>query len=132
MFRAALFGKHSATVCILGQDGLYREPEGHVHTSEPGRSLSNVSVPPSRLRAFWTRLEEPVMVLVAHFVLTVLLIVFLEATELLLTIFHLDSREVPLVQVTLSEWMFDLDVLVATVVMIVGAAKAVVGLWRAS
>ena len=71
------------------------------------------------------------MVLAAHFVVTVLLIVFIEATELLLTLFHLENRQVPLVNVTLSEWMFDLDVLVASVVMIVGAVRAVTSLWRA-
>ena len=71
------------------------------------------------------------MVLAAHFVLTVCLILFIEATELLLALFHLENRQVPLVQVTLSEWMFDLDVLVASVVMVVGAVSAVVGLWRA-
>lgn len=101
-------------------------------TFQPSRTLplSNASLPPS-LRAFWARLEEPVMVLAAHFVVTVLLIVFIEATELLLTLFHLENRQVPLVNVTLSEWMFDLDVLVASVVMIVGAVRAVTSLWRA-
>jgi hypothetical protein len=95
------------------------------------RPLSNAGLPLSVLRAFLIRLEEPVMVLAAHFVLTVCLILFVEATELLLALFHLENRQIPLIQLTLSEWMFDLDVLIASVVMVVGAARAVVALWRA-
>ena len=71
------------------------------------------------------------MVLAAHFVVTVCLIVFIGLTELLLTAFHLENRQVPLLQVTLSEWMFDLDVLTASIVMLVGAVKAVKDLWKA-
>ena len=71
------------------------------------------------------------MVLAAHFVVTVCVIVFIELTELLLGVFHLESRPVPLLHVTLSDWMFDMDVLTASIVMLVGAVKAVKELWKA-
>jgi hypothetical protein len=72
------------------------------------------------------------MALAAHFVLTIFLIIFIWLTELLLGVVHLEGRPVPLINITLSEWMFDLDVVIASAVMMVGAVRAVIDLWRAA
>jgi hypothetical protein len=92
--------------------------------------MNSSSPSPSRPSALWKRLEEPLMVLVVHFIIAICGIVFIELTEKLLELLHLESRPVPLIHVTLSDWMFDIDVLTASIVMLVGSVKAAIEPWK--
>src|SRR5689334_17945688 len=70
------------------------------------------------------KLEEPLTELIAHFVVTVCALVFIALTDFLLHLLHIDERLVPLTGITLSSWMFAMDVLTVSLVLTVGLLKA--------
>jgi hypothetical protein len=73
----------------------------------------------------WNRLEVPVGDIVVHSVVTVLSILSIAGIELLLHCVKLDGKSIPLTNITLSEWMFFLEILAATLIILVGIVKAV-------
>jgi hypothetical protein len=77
----------------------------------------------------WKGLAEPVYEMAAHFILSVIAILAIAVTDLLLSRLGLGVRTVPFVSITLSDWMFDLDVVSATLVNVVGMIRAVIVLW---
>lgn len=77
----------------------------------------------------WKGLVEPVYEMAAHFILSVIAILAIAVTDLLLSRLGLGVRTVPFVSITLSDWMFDLDVVSATLVNVVGMIRAVIVLW---
>jgi hypothetical protein len=83
------------------------------------------------LKGLRRRLAEPANEIAAHFILSVMAIVALAGTELLLRLLGIDNRRIPLVGITLADWMFDLDLVSATLINAVGMIRAVNVLWKA-
>jgi hypothetical protein len=78
----------------------------------------------------WSKVEVPVTEIVAHLVVTALSIISIVAIELLLIFVKLDGKYIPHTNITLRDWMFDLEVLAATLIILVGIVKAVLALAR--
>ena len=78
----------------------------------------------------WRRLETPLIEIFVHLIVTVLSILSIAAIELLLRAVGLDGRQLPGTEVSLSSWMFWLEIFAATAIIGVGIAKATVALVR--
>jgi hypothetical protein len=78
----------------------------------------------------WPRLEVPVIEIIVHLIVTVLSILSIVAIELLLHTVGLDGRQIPGTELSLSAWMFWLEILAATAIIFVGIAKATAALVR--
>lgn len=85
------------------------------------------AIPGAKLRA---KLAKPAIEIVAHFVLTLIVILAIAGTEYTLGLLHLSARMVPFFKITVSDWLFDLDCVSATLINAVGMIKAVIVLWR--
>jgi hypothetical protein len=78
------------------------------------------------------RLKDPVAEIVVHLVVTVLAVLSIAIIEWLLILIGLDGKDMPgsallfqwLGITTLGEWMFFLEVVAATVIIITGIGKA--------
>jgi hypothetical protein len=81
------------------------------------------------------KLKEPVVEIVVHLVVTILSVVSIALIEGLLIIFRLEDKKMPgsalLFQLlgvettaTLGDWMFLLEVVAATVIIVIGIGKA--------
>jgi hypothetical protein len=88
-------------------------------------------MPTSTVWTFIGRLAGPANEIAAHFVLSVMAILALAGTELLLRLLGIDNRMIPLTGVTLGDWMFDLDVVSATLINAVGMFRGAIVLWKA-
>ena len=80
-------------------------------------------------RKGWKGLIEPAYEIAAHFILSVMAILAIAGTDLLLSLLGLGVRTLPFVTITLSDWMFDLDLVSATLVNVMGMIRAVIVLW---
>jgi hypothetical protein len=78
-----------------------------------------------------SKLDVPTAEILVHLMVTVFSVLSIALIELLLHIVRLDGRKVPGTYVTLSDWMFLLEVIAATLIISVGVVKAVVAAWRA-
>jgi hypothetical protein len=88
-------------------------------------------MPTSVVRRFLQKLAKPANEIVAHFVLSILTILALAGTEFILWVLNIDNKMIPLFGITLGEWMFDLDLISATLINAVGIIKALIVLWKA-
>jgi hypothetical protein len=77
------------------------------------------------------KLEVPATEIIVHFVVTVLSVLSIALIELLLRVAGLDGKEIPLVNITLGDWMFYLEVIAATAILAVGIFKAVLAIRKA-
>ena len=78
----------------------------------------------------WAHVRPAVEELVAHLLVTLLTILSLAVVEWLLGVLHLEHRHLPGTGVTLSDWMFCLDVIAVTLINAVGVYRALrVVLW---
>ena len=78
-----------------------------------------------------TKLEVPAAEIVVHLGVTVLSVLSIALIEWLLHVLGLDDRKIPWTEFKLSDWMFDLEMLAATTIIIVGIIKATVAASRA-
>lgn len=78
----------------------------------------------------WARLEVPITEIVAHLIVTASSILSISLIEALLHAMGLDDRLVPGTTLSLSVWMFGLEVLAATGIISVGVMKALIALVR--
>jgi len=76
------------------------------------------------------RLKIPAAEVVVHLGVTVLSVVSIVIIEKLLWATGLDGKKIPGANITLSDWMFDLEVIAATAIIVVGIIKAIVAAWR--
>jgi hypothetical protein len=83
------------------------------------------------LKGLQRKLAKPTNEIAAHFVVSVMALGALAATDLVVRVMGIGVRTLPFVSITLSDWMFDLDLVSATVVNAVGTIKAVIVLWKA-
>jgi hypothetical protein len=95
---------------------------------------------PGRIATFFDdvlapKLKEPVVEIVVHLVVTFLSVLSIALIEVLLIIFRLDGKEMPgsallfrwlgvEATATLGDWMFLLEVVAATVIIVIGIGKA--------
>jgi hypothetical protein len=101
---------------------------------------------PPRFRGFidatlWPRLEQPLADIIVHLAVGFLSVLSIAFIEFVLYIAGLDGKVIPgsrlmlqwlgfNTQVTLSDWMLMLEVVAATVIIIVGICRAIIGLAR--
>ncbi len=78
----------------------------------------------------WKRAEPPVIEIIVHLLVTALSIVSISLIEHLLMWLGLDGKIMPFTHISLSEWMFYLEVIASTLIIVVGIIKAVVTLVR--
>jgi hypothetical protein len=78
----------------------------------------------------WTKLEKPVTELVVHFIVTVLAISSIRAIEWLLHAYGIEGKVIPFTTLPMGDWMFSLEVLAASVIILVGVWKATCTLWN--
>ena len=80
------------------------------------------------IRAFfaslWESFRPSFEELLVHFTITAVTLFSLAGVEWLLEVLNLARKVIPRTDVTLSDWMFYLDVLAATVINIVGVYRA--------
>ena len=79
-----------------------------------------------------TKAEVPAAEIVVHLGVAVLSVLSMALIERLLHIAGLDGRKIPAIDITLSNWVFDLQVVAAVTVMSAGTIKAVLAALRAS
>jgi hypothetical protein len=79
---------------------------------------------------FWPRLENPVIEILVHLVVTILSILSIALIEVLLHAIGLDGKLIPGTSLSLSSWMFWLEIVAASAIIIVGIFKATVALVR--
>jgi len=77
------------------------------------------------------KLEVPAAEIIVHLAVTVLSVLSIALIEGVLRILGLDGRKIPGTDITLSDWMFDLEMVAATGIIVVGMIKAVVAAWKA-
>jgi len=77
------------------------------------------------------KLEVPAAEIVVHLGVTVLSVLSIAFIEWVLHVVGLDGKRVPWVEITLSDWMFDLEVIAATAIIAIGVFKAAMAAWRA-
>jgi hypothetical protein len=78
----------------------------------------------------WRRLEVPLIEIFVHSVVTVASILSIAGIELLLHWVGLDGKAIPYTKITLSDWMFYLELLAANLIIVVGIIKAAIALVR--
>jgi hypothetical protein len=76
------------------------------------------------------KLEKPVTELVVHFIVTVLAISSIRAIEWLLHAYGIEGKVIPFTTLPMGDWMFSLEVLAASVIILVGVWKATCTLWN--
>jgi hypothetical protein len=76
------------------------------------------------------RLEVPAAEIFVHLVVSLLSILSIKTIELLLWLLGLDGKVIPLTALTLSTWMFILEIIAATVIIVAGIFKAAISAWR--
>ena len=72
----------------------------------------------------WRGLESPLVEIVVHLIVTAVSIIGIATIERLLNEVGLEEKIIPFTTVSLSEWMFDLEILASTVIILVGIYKA--------
>jgi hypothetical protein len=82
------------------------------------------------LAHIWDKLELPVTEIFVHSIVTVLSILSISGIEQLLHWVGLDGKDIPFTNVTLSTWMFCLEILASTLIILIGIWKAARALWR--
>jgi hypothetical protein len=99
-----------------------------------------------RLRHFvedtlWPELEEPLTVIIVHVAVSCLSVLSIAFIKLVLYIAGLDGKVIPgtgpvlhwlgfNTEVTLSDWMFVLELGGATIIIMMGIYRAITGRWR--
>jgi hypothetical protein len=83
------------------------------------------------LKGLRRNLTKPTNELAAHFVVSVMALVAIALTDHVVSLLGIGLRTLPFAKITLTDWMFDLDIISATVVNAVGTIKAVIVLWEA-
>jgi len=98
-----------------------------------------------RLRRYvetlWPELEEPLTVIIVHTLVTCLSVLSIAFIKLILYIAGLDGKVIPgtrpvlqwfglNTEVTLSDWMFVLELIGATIIIMIGIYRAITGRWR--
>jgi hypothetical protein len=73
-----------------------------------------------------TQLKWPIALLVAHFVVSVLAVVFLAIVKILLKSAGIENDTVPGSSMTLGNWMLYLEVYASSIIIVLGAAGALV------
>ena len=62
----------------------------------------------------------------AHLILTLMALGTVAVTAFVLKLLGLDLKVIPILNITLGQWMFDMDVVAATLINMVGLVKALV------
>lgn len=76
------------------------------------------------------RLELPAAEIILHLIVTVLSILSIAGIEGLLRLSGLDRRLIPATTIQLGDWMFGLEVVAATAIILIGIGKAIYALLR--
>ena len=76
------------------------------------------------LEKLWAKIEQPIVELTAHFLVSLCTIAFISLTELVLRALSLDKWVMPVIGMALSEWLFDLDIVAASLILIIGMFRA--------
>lgn len=97
----------------------------------PAQAKAKTESAPRFLSLVNTKLEVPAVEIVVHLGVTVLSVLSIALIEGLLYVVGLDTRKIPWTDITFSDWMFDLEVVAATTIIVVGIIKAVVAVGRA-
>jgi hypothetical protein len=78
----------------------------------------------------WQEVRRPVVIIAGHLIVTVAAILSLAFVEFVLALLHYDRREIPFLGITLSDWLFDMDVVAASAIILIGILKGSLALWR--
>jgi hypothetical protein len=76
------------------------------------------------------RLELPAAEIVLHLIVTVLSILGIAGIEGLLYLVGLDRKLIPGTTIALGDWMFVLEIVAATAIILIGIGKAIHALLR--
>jgi hypothetical protein len=110
------------------QDSRRLVATGPKAISERGRKVGWIRTFCSKVGS---KLEVPAVEILVHFIVTVLAISSIAAIEWLLHLYGLDGRKLPGTTFTLSDLMFSLEVIAATVIILIGVGRAAMSLWKA-
>lgn len=78
----------------------------------------------------WPGLEKPLVEIILHFIITLLSILTIAGIDGVLHFIGLEGKRIPIIQVSLGDWMFWLEILAATAIIVVGIGKAIIALVR--
>jgi hypothetical protein len=78
---------------------------------------------------FREKIVGPICDLAAHFLVTIVAISCIAGTEWILDLYKLGSNDIPFVHIRLADWMFDMEVISATLINAIGIIKAVRVVW---
>ncbi len=82
------------------------------------------------LTAVWHEITRPLAIIVAHLAVTLAAVFAVAVVEEVLAVLHLSKKKVPFFDLTLSEWLYDLDVVSVTGIIGIGVIKGVRELWK--
>ena len=77
------------------------------------------------VQMFVAKLVRAVSELIAHFIITVMSLLGIAGTGLILDFLGLSSKHIPLIDISLGEWIFILEVISATLINIFGIYKSI-------
>jgi hypothetical protein len=114
---------------VSDQIGITEAPAGGSRFSPPIAAGSAAAQRFLSLVAL--KLEVPVAEIVVHLGVTVLSVLSIAFIEGMLRAVGLDGKKIPWTEITLSDWMFYLEVIAATAIIAIGVFKAAMAAWRA-
>lgn len=82
------------------------------------------------IKSPFTGVGEPINELLSHFLIGVLVILLMAATGAVMAAVGIDSKVIPVLGITVSEWMLGFEVLLATAVFARGVIRAIIGMFK--
>ncbi len=82
------------------------------------------------LAEVWLEIGRPVAIIIGHLAVTVTAVLAVAVVEEVLMALGLSKKKVPFLDLTLSDWLYDLDVIAVTGIIGVGIVKGVRALWK--
>jgi len=73
----------------------------------------------------WPKLELPLVELIVHFAVTVVAVLAIAAIEALMHWTGFDRKIIPLLGMTLGDWMFVLEIVAASAIILIGIGRAI-------
>ncbi len=82
------------------------------------------------LAAVWRDIRRPLGVIAGHLAVTLAAIIAVAVVEEVLVLTSLGKKKVPFLDLTLAEWLYDLDAVSVSAIIGIGIIKGVRLLWK--
>jgi len=78
----------------------------------------------------WAKIEPPLTEVFTHTIVTVALIMSISLVDLLGRLLGISGKHVPIFDIPFGDWLFNIEISVATLILVIGAIKAAIALVR--